>query len=121
MRGRGGYGSDKACLIIKGLLPEAVPHHCSRDLALAIVFYKGGSGTPKRLMAAAPNSPSDKKNCPPEEPTAIDWNFGARGAGAALGCDTNARHLVSDSSDTIPKGAELVVYLYTWDPQNWIC
>ena len=104
--------SARACLLVKGLDAELWAPYCDRDTATAIVRYRDGSGSERKLVVASAYFPGDStEGPPPQRVRDLIRECEQKKLDLVLGCDANSHHLVWGSTDCNARGNQLLEYL----------
>nr|XP_012217684.1 PREDICTED: uncharacterized protein LOC105669363 [Linepithema humile] len=106
----------RACVAVKGMEAQLIPHLCSRDVAAVEVNFTDDSGDRKKMViCSAYFSHDEGKAVPPVPVIKLAEYCQENGFPLIMRCDANAHHTVWGSSDTNDRGRKVLEFLASTD------
>nr|XP_012217588.1 PREDICTED: uncharacterized protein LOC105669289 [Linepithema humile] len=106
----------KACVAVKGMEAQLIPHLCSRDVAAVEVNFTDDSGDRKKMVVCSAYFSHDEGEAVPPAPVIKLAEYcREKRLPLIMGCDANAHHTVWGSSDTNKRGRKVLEFLASTD------
>ncbi|XP_012220497.1 uncharacterized protein [Linepithema humile] len=106
----------RACVAIKGMDAQLIPHLCSRDVAAVEVNFTDDSSYRKKMVICSAYFSYDEEEAVPPAPVIKLAEYcQEKRLPLIMGCDANAHHTVWESSDTNEKGRKVLEFLASTD------
>nr|XP_012217193.1 PREDICTED: uncharacterized protein LOC105669026 [Linepithema humile] len=106
----------RACVAVKGMEAQLIPHLCSRDVAAVEVNFTDHSGDRKKMVICSAYFSHDEGEAVPPVPVIKLAEYcQEKRLPLIMGCDANAHHTVWGSSDTNDRGRKVLEFLATTD------
>ncbi|XP_067209949.1 uncharacterized protein [Linepithema humile] len=102
----------RACVAVKGMEAQLIPHLCSRDVAAVEVDFTADSGDRKKMVVCSAYFSHDKGEAVPPAPVIKLAEYcQEKRLSLIMRCDANAHHTVWGSSDTNERGMKVLEFL----------
>ncbi|XP_067216942.1 uncharacterized protein [Linepithema humile] len=106
----------RACVAVKGMEAQLIPHLCSRDVAAVKVNFTDDSGDRKKMVICSAYFSHDEGEAVPPAPVIKLAEYcQEKRLPLIMGCDANAHRTVWGSSDTNERGRKVLEFLASTD------